>query len=236
MKHLLFAVCLLISAAATAQQKSLGSWQVVNGQYNVNKHWFLWGELQVRSQRFFNTFYYYETKGGAGLNIGKNFSFLAGTGRYATYSNNGNFKKPFANEEFRLWQQFVINSYLNKLKFEHRYRVEQRWLTNGGYKNRYRYRLNLFLPLNNNKIAVKTFFLNAHDEVFLTNREPHFERNRIFAGAGYMPEKNMTVLAGYMHQYDYIPGASTHKNFIQLSLLLQFHQQDGVERLPQVLD
>ena len=32
--------------------------------------------------------------------------FIVGrTGGYATYANDGNFKKPFANEEFRFWRQ-----------------------------------------------------------------------------------------------------------------------------------
>lgn len=237
MRNILLIICLLVSLSVTAQQKNPGTWHVVNAQYNINKKWFVWGEVQTRSQKFMSTFYYYETKGGVGMYIGKDFSVLAGTGRYATYSNNGDFKKPFANEEFRLWQQLNMNNYVHRLKFEHRYRMEQRWLTNGGYRNRYRYRLNTFLPLNNTKITAKTFFLNAHDEVFLTNKKPHFERNRIFAGAGYMPDKNTTLMAGYMYQYDYMAsGASSGKSFLQLSLLFQFHQDPGVERIPQVAD
>src|SRR6185312_1282337 len=148
MRNFICVFFLLSFQYVTGQQKSLGTWHVVNAQYNINTKWFVWGEAQTRSQEFFNTFYYYEAKGGGGLNIGKNFSFLVGTGRYATYSNHGNFKTPFANEEFRLWQQLVISSYVHKVKFEHRYRIEQRWLTNGGYRNRYRYRLNVFLPIN----------------------------------------------------------------------------------------
>ncbi|OJY92827.1 MAG: hypothetical protein BGP13_20735 [Sphingobacteriales bacterium 40-81] len=229
--------CLLISLSANAQQKDLGTWHVVNAQYNINKKWFVWGELQTRSQKFMDAFYYYEAKGGAGMYIGKDFSLWVGTGRYATYANDGNFKKPFANEEFRFWQQLNMNNYVHRIKFEHRYRMEQRWLAQGGYKNRYRYRLNAFLPLNNTKVTAKTFFLNAHEEIFLTNKKPHFERNRIFVGAGYMPDKNTTLMGGYLHQYDYTAaGTSSAKNFFQISLLLQFHHDETVERVPQILD
>lgn len=237
MKRLICSICLLICITAAAQQKNLGTWHVVNAQYNINKKWFVWGELQTRSQKFMNSFFYYETKGGAGMYLGKDFSLLAGAGRYATYSNNGDFKTPFANQEFRLWQQLNMNNYLHRVKFEHRYRMEQRWLTNGGYRNRYRYRLNAFLPLNNSKVTAKTIFLNAHDEIFLTNKKPHFERNRLFVGAGYVTNKSTTVMAGYMHQYDYAAaGTSASKNFLQLSLLLQFHHDETVERVPQILD
>jgi hypothetical protein len=227
MKNVIFTVCILSVLTAGAQQKNLGTWHVVNAQYNINKKWFVWGELQTRSQKFVNNFFYYEAKGGAGMYIGKDFYLLLGTGRYATYSDNGNFKQPFVNQEFRLWQQLNMNTYLNRIKFEHRYRVEQRWFANGTYKNRYRYRLNTFLPLNNTKLIAKTFFLNAHNEIFITNKKPHFERNRTFLGAGYMPNNNTTLIAGYMRQYDYTPAASASKSFLQLSLSLQFYRDKG---------
>ncbi len=236
MRNLILIVLLITSLTATAQQNKLGTWHAVNAQYNIKKKWFIWVELQTRSQEFMNKFFYYETKGGVGMYIGKDFSALLATGRYATYSNDGNFEKPFANEEFRIWQQFNINNYINRVKLDHRYRIEQRWFADGRYKNRYRYRLNFFLPLNNTKITAKTFFLNASDEIFLTNKKPHFERNRAFAGAGYMPGKNITFTAGYLYQYDYTPLESSGKSFLQLSMSLQFHHDETIERMPQIFD
>jgi len=164
MKLLLTILVLLTVQFSFAQNDKLGTWNIVNFKYNADQKWSVWAESQTRSQLFFNHFFYYEIKGGIGYSINKNFSFLFGTGRYATYSNDGNFKKPFANEEFRLWQQITMNQYLDRLKFEHRYRIEQRWLSNGGYRNRFRYRLNVVLPLKNKRLDPKTFYLTAFEE------------------------------------------------------------------------
>ena len=38
-----------------------------------------------------------------------------------------------------------------------------------------------------------TFYLSGWDEIYLTNSDPHFERNRIYAGAGYQLSKHFTV-------------------------------------------
>lgn len=228
---------LFISGIALSQTNDIGTWHIVNAQFNFNKKWQAFAELQLRSQLFFDNFFYYETKAGIGYNINKNFSVLAGTGRYTTYSNDGNFQKPFANRELRVWQQLIMNNYVDRLKFEHRYRAEQRWLTNE-YRNRFRYRLNAVLPLNNGKLIKHTFYLTAFDEVFLNNKAPHFERNRLFGGAGYMFNPLLTLQAGYLHQYDYATAGNSHKNFLQFSLFLVFNngQQEMPERIPQTID
>ena len=50
-------------------------------------------------------------------------------------------------EEHRIWQQLIVNDFIGRVKFEHRYRIEQRWV-NKQYLNRFRYRLMLFVPVN----------------------------------------------------------------------------------------
>lgn len=226
--------CLLLCNVAFAQNDKFGTWNIVNTKLNLDKKWSVFNELQLRSQLFFGDFYYYEIKGGISYSVNKNFTFLVGTGRYATYSNGGNFEKPFVNEEFRTWQQLTMNTYLSRIKFEHRYRAEQRWLSNGGYRNRFRYRLNTFLPLNNNKIEPHTFYLNAFDEIFLTNVTPYFERNRIFGGAGYQFSKQLTVQGGYIYQFDYKPNnTKAGKSFLQLSCLIELNaHKNPREKIP----
>ena len=235
MKLKITIIVLLLSKFVFSQNKDLGSWQVVNAQLSLSSKWETFAELQARSNRFFDNFFYYEIKGGVSYSINKNFSFLVGVGRYATYSGDGNFAKPFDNEEFRIWQQVTMNQYLDRLKIEHRYRAEQKWLTDG-YRNRFRYRLNAMLPLNNAKLVPGTFYLNAYDEVFLNNKAPHFERNRFFAGAGYILTPVTTVQAGYVNQYNYSLDKRGGKNFLQFSLMLQFEYDDDRERIPNLMD
>ena len=235
MKLKITIILLLFSKLTFAQNKELGTWQVVNAQLSLSQKWEVFTELQARSNSFFNNFFYYEIKGGLSYSINNNFSFLIGTGRYATYADEGNFAKPFVSEEFRIWQQLTMNQYLERLKIEHRYRAEQKW-TGDGYRNRFRYRLNMMLPLNNAKLVPGTVYLNAYDEVFLNNKAPHFERNRFFAGAGYILSPVTTVQAGYVNQYNYSLSKRGGKNFLQLSLMLQFKYDDDRERIPNLMD
>jgi hypothetical protein len=146
-----------------------------------------------------------------------------GTGQYITYSPGGNFKKPIGTREYRLWEQFVFNDKVDRLLLEHRYRIEQRWL-NGVYRNRFRYRLNLILPINHFGFDPHTFFLTTFNEIFLTNKAPHFERNRFLIGGGYKFSKLLFVQTGYCNQYDYrANGTSVTNHFLQTSLFFNFH-------------
>ena len=235
MKLTITIIVLLLSNFIFSQNKDLGSWNVVNVQYDINPKWEVYTELQTRSNRFFDNFFYYEIKGGIGYKINKHFSFLLGTGRYATYSDEGNFVKPLQNEEFRIWQQINMKQYLGRLKIEHRYRAEQKWL-NDGYRNRFRYRLSAEVPVNKAKTDRGAVYVNISDEIFLNNRIPHFERNRFFAGAGYVISPVTAVQAGYVYQYNYKLNQSGGKSFLQLYLLFQLQNEGKEDRKSHLID
>src|SRR5947209_16480812 len=101
-----------------------------------------------------------------------------------------------------MWEQFVLNNNIDRIKIEHRYRVEQRWI-NGNYFNRFRYRLNAVVPLNHSTTIPKTIFVSVFDEVFFTDKVPYFIRNRFFAGTGYQFNKIFTMQVGFIRQFDY---------------------------------
>ena len=109
-------------------------------------------------------------------------------GRYSTSDYNDLYAKPL-NVEKRLWEQITLTQYSHRLKLEHRYRIEQRWLRFGDgstdFRQRLRYRFNAFLPLNKKTLAAGTVFLSAYDEIFLNPKGPVFERNRVYGGVGY---------------------------------------------------
>jgi len=224
LKHLLI---LLSPLWVCAQQKDAGSWHSVNVQLNTKKKWIGFAELQTRSRKPADQFYYYEIKGGVGYSVLPGFSALLVAGRYVTYSGDGNYEKPLAGEEFRIWQQLLFNDRIYRLRLDHRIRTEQRFLSNHVYRNRFRYRLNVVLPLGQESLLPHTFYLTSFDEIFLTNKAPHFERNRVFGGGGYVCSKVVTLQAGYLYQYDYSTAATAGKHFIQLSLFLQFNPDAG---------
>lgn len=234
-----FAVCLACNQWGHAQTSGLGTWSVLNTRLNVNKKLGAFTELQLRSQSFYSDFYYYEVKGGLVYNLNKNFVLVLGGGKYTTYdiTTEGSFNKPINVNETRFWEELTTAQYMGRLKFEHRYRIEQRWL-NGSFRNRFRYRLTTAIPLNKQTFEPGTLFVAAFNEVFFTNLSPYFERNRVFVGAGYQVHKRLVIQPGYIYQFDYKANqASTGKSFFQLNLLFNFHADpNGMLRLPSTVD
>ncbi len=229
-------VSIFFCTKALAQNEGLGTWNIANFRYSFNKKWSVWSELQTRSNQFYNHFYYHELKAGFQYNLTDAAALLMGTGQYTTYSPGGNFKSPVLTHESRLWQQVTLTNNISRLKLEHRYRIEQRWLTQG-YRNRFRYRLSSIVPLNNATLQPHVFYLTAFDEIFLTNQKPHFERNRLYGGAGYQFSKTFTLQCGFITQYDYRAiGTSITNNFLQTLLLFNFKQKENKEYHPAAVD
>lgn len=197
-----------------------------------------WGgyiELQSRANQFFNEFFYYETKGGVSYDIAKNYTALMGAGRYTT-EDNDNMKQASVNE-FRMWEQLVFNNFLDRVKIEHRYRAEQRWL-NGIYRNRFRYRINFVVPLNHRKIEPKTYFISVFDEVFLNNKVPHFERNRFSATLGYQFDKAISLQMGWLNQYNYSNTSAGAKNNLAITFMYRINRKNSTpkEHVPTTVD
>ncbi|UOQ52209.1 DUF2490 domain-containing protein [Hymenobacter cellulosivorans] len=197
---------LLSHHAASAQTPGTwGNWFIgtVVLPGSVEKKWGGYVEAQARTNGLFRQYFYNELKGGLSYDLDKNFTVLLGGGRYSTFDEPG----PI-NLEKRLWQQLVINQFLDRIKLEHRYRVEQRWLTyraedSTAFRQRLRYRLNAFLPLFHHTITNKTLFLSVYDEIFLNPKGPVFERNRAYAGLGYQFTKQLNVQVGWLRQANY---------------------------------
>jgi hypothetical protein len=162
-----------------------GSWAILTAQLpgSAEHRWGGYVELQGRSNALARQFFYYELKGGASFDIDPNFTVLVGGGRYSTSDYRALEDGPL-NTEKRLWEQLVLTQYSKRLKLEHRYRIEQRWFSfrddSTAFRQRIRYRLNGFFPLNKKTITTGTLFLSAYDEIFLNPSGPVFERNRVY--------------------------------------------------------
>lgn len=236
---LLLTMALTTGISATAQTSRLGSWNVINAKISLSKHWRLFTEAQLRSQSFYSDHFYYEVKGGISYNIGKKVQVLVGTGKYITYDSEqeGNFPKPITSNETRLWQQFTLNHDLGRIQFEHRYRIEQRFYTDE-YRNRFRYRLGITIPVNKKEVESGTFYVTAFDEVFLTNKAPYFSRNRLLAGAGYQFNDIFTLQPAYVYQFDYdSDNTGFGKHFFHLTAMIDIDKVDDlITNLPAAFD
>ncbi|HHJ49566.1 MAG TPA: DUF2490 domain-containing protein, partial [Phaeodactylibacter sp.] len=99
----------------------------------------------------------------------------------------------------RIWQQFILNNRIGPLKFEHRYRIEQRWVNND-FRSRFRYRLMLFIPLNSRQIEAGSLFLGLYDEIFVNGEWDFFDRNRLYGALGYQLNRTSNIQVGLLHQ------------------------------------
>ncbi|SFC72606.1 Protein of unknown function [Spirosoma endophyticum] len=253
-----FTLCLIaflsaFSLSQTFAQTSLtpttpwGTWLIGTIQLPANeKKWGGFAEIQARSNGMFRQYFYNELKAGVSYDVDRNFSLMVAGGHYATYDYQDLSAGPL-NTEKRLWEQLIINQYLSRIKFEHRYRVEQRWFTfrdgTTPYRNRIRYRLNAFVPINNRTITDKTVFLSVYDEIFLNPIGPTFERNRFYAGIGYQLDKQWIVQLGVVNQTNYNPATfesgvftpqmASGKSNVVVGLTYRLKRKgNGLEKLP----
>ncbi len=213
------AAALMLAGSALAQSP-LGTWNIFNVRYNLSERLSLFAEPQLRSLRFYDHFHYYEFKGGFQYTLDKNFSVGGGIGNYHTYQEGGDFVTPKLNDELRTWAQVQMRQYLRRLKFEHRYRAEQRWTSNG-FRHRFRYRLLMAIPIDRESVDAGAYYLAFANEIFCTDKAPFFERNRFFVGVGKRFNEMLAVQGGWIHQYDYRLTDEIGRQFFQISFLLE---------------
>jgi hypothetical protein len=225
MKRLIFiGLILLTNLGVTAQKIDLGSWNMLNIKFNLNPKISFFGEAQLRSLKFYSNFHYYEVKGGVNYKLNSNLKLTLACGSYQTYREGGNFVLPKNNDEFRIWPQLLLTQPIGAFKIEQRYRAELRFTSNG-YRNRFRYRLGLSYPFGKKKNDFKPFQVSASNELFFTNNEPYFERNRIQFTFQFKPSKNTAIQLGYLHQFDYKINDETGRDFLQIGFLLELNKR-----------
>lgn len=229
---LLPGLCLALFHTSYAQYngRGLGTWNLVNLRYIFDDKWSVFGEAQLRSLKFYNDFHYHEFKAGVQYRAMPQLSLALGAGQYDTYLEGGNFLLPKNTSEFRIWPQIVVNTPLNRLKLEQRMRTEFRFTT-VGYRFRLRYRVGLAYAFGQNKEGFVPYQLSASSELFFSNREPYFERNRLSINFNYQVSQMVTLQTGYIHQFDYRINDEIGRDFFQLGLFLDLHKlrRTGVE-------
>ncbi|MBK9735961.1 MAG: DUF2490 domain-containing protein [Saprospiraceae bacterium] len=208
------------------QNFDLGTWNILQLKYNYDEKWSVFAETQLRSLKFYKNFHYYEYKGGINYKIYKNVNLTFGAGSYQTYKEGGDFVTPKNNDEFRFWPQVVFFQPIGKLKIEQRYRTEFRFTSNG-YRNRFRYRLGLSYPFGSERNGYKPFQISASNEIFFTDKEPYFERNRLSIMFNYKSSKSTTLQIGYLHQFDYKINDETGRDFLQIGYFIELFRNNS---------
>ena len=219
MKKLFISFFVLAAFFVFAQSEHISSFSAVTVTYNFHPKFFLYGEGQLRGIEDYSYPDYYEIKGGLGYNLTKNHKPFLGIGRYANYKNHA-----LSNEEFRVWLQDIISFKQGIVKFENRFRAEQSWFYEPqtdvhSKRNRFRYRLNVSLPLNAKEVKPGTVFANVYDEIFfVTPMKPTFARNRVYGGFGYQIDHNFGIASGYLWQREFEAKGNKNLHYLYLAL------------------
>ena len=135
-----------------------------------------------------------------GLNYHINPNAIATIG-YGFIETDGSFQKiqnDVNAKEHRIFEQLILKNKVGEFLFEHRYRLEQRFIDFGDRKDtqhRARYRLQVTLPLTD------IFFLNFYDEIFLNLQGSVYGQNRLYGALGINVTESLSVQAGYLKNH-----------------------------------
>lgn len=199
---------------------TIGNWTAATSQIRVSDDWSIHTEFQFRSYEVYPKTEELMIRPGINYHLSDSAIITAGYAyipRYVFDKAQSDFLHP---DENRVWEQFLMTNSVRRFFFEHRYRLEQRWIgadTPTGstrYLNRIRYMIRVSIPLNTQKMEKGTWFLNFYDELFMNIVQNPFDRNRLYGAIGYQFAPSANVQLGYMVQ---TVGAVT-KPYFQLAL------------------
>jgi hypothetical protein len=181
----------------------IGNWTMFFGQVRLTDKIGIHAEAQFRDYKLFNQPEQILLRTGIVYHINTTSNLTLGYGSVTNFAfNDERFENPTVNEN-RIWQQLLMKNNIGRFYFEHRYRIEQRWLksqNNTLYRDRMRYLLRMSIPLNKKTIENQTIFLSFYDELFINITSNPFDRNRLFGAVGYQFGNGLNLQLGYMAQ------------------------------------
>ncbi|WP_299766549.1 DUF2490 domain-containing protein [uncultured Dokdonia sp.] len=200
MKKIFLALVLVLMTASTYAQNNgedeLGAWYMLFTNNRVSEKLSIHAEVQYRNYEFADNFNQLLLR--TALNYHISDKAMASFG-YGFISTDPTFPEPEGEEnisEHRIYQQFVLRNSVGKLKFSHRYRLEQRFIDNplsgNDTQHRARYFLRLTYPLSDK------WFLTAYDEVFINLQNEFFGQNRLYGALGYNFSDKLSTQVGYL--------------------------------------
>jgi len=195
-KMVALAVLLVLPVFMKAQESNFGNWLVYIGNKKLNSKWNIHNEIQYRNYDAIEDLEQLLLRTGLGYTFNENKNnVLLGYGYILSENYIDNLNEKVTINEHRIFQQFTSGQDIGKVKLNHRYRFEQRFVE-ADFKLRFRYFLGLNVPLSKSN----KFYFSAYNEIFLNTQSSIFDRNRIYTGLGYRLNKKIKVELGYMSQ------------------------------------
>lgn len=195
-------------------QNETGNWLMYFGTNKISEKFSIHTEIQHRNHTINpNNIEQLLLRTGLNYHFKPNSSVTLGYAHIGNYVYQSEQNSPEI-EEHRIWQQFLTSNYIGSVKLEHRYRLEQRYIEND-FKARFRYRLMVFVPLNRKKIETGSLYLGVYDELFIDDKRPFFDRNRLYGGLGYQYANNLHFQVGLLRQ----EVQTSAKTFLQFGII-----------------
>lgn len=196
---------LLINLFSYAQSPSgtTGNWLMFTNQTRLSERFSIHIEGQYRSYEAGPNTEQVLTRAGVNFHINKTATGSLGYGYIVNYAYDKELLPGIQSVENRIWQQFTLRSSIGRVLFDHRYRLEQRWIqskTNFRYLDRIRYALRITIPINKKEIEKNTLFISVYDELFIHFTKTPFDRNRLYGALGFQFNKNANVQLGCLAQ------------------------------------
>ena len=111
--------------------------------------------------------------------------------------------------EWRIWHEYLFAVPMTRFNVYHRLRIEHRWTKdfkeNSSYffRNRWRYMLNVKIPINKPKLGPKTFYIAPEAELIMQSGKAvinsPMEDLRLHTSFGYIVKPQLTLAAGLMY-------------------------------------
>lgn len=203
MKKIILGFTLLfLSITAHSQSSDLGNWLLYFGNKKIDSKWNWHHEIQYRNYNAIGDLEQLLLRTGIGYNLSENNNnLLLGYGYIHSQNYLDNTDEKVNINEHRIFQQFITRQSFSRVKLQHRYRFEQRWIEDADFRLRFRYFLSLNIAINNSDIVDKTWYGSIYNEIFINDDQVIFDRNRLFIGVGYKLNKSAKFELGYMNQF-----------------------------------
>jgi hypothetical protein len=201
MKKISLCFAILLSTIGLAQntgEDEWGAWYMYFGTNKISEKLSIHSEAQLRLYETTANFNQLLLRTGLNYHINPEAIVTLGYGYIATDGTFEEFPNEIDSKENRIFQQLILKNKVGEFLFEHRYRLEQRFIDFGettDTQHRARYRLQVTLPLTN------TFFVNVYDEVFLNLQDEIFGQNRLYAAIGVRITENSSLQLGYLKNH-----------------------------------
>jgi len=213
-------VCLTLAPIAARAQAPAGprdvtsntnAWLMYFGDHAFARRWALHAEAQARRADVVDGWQQLLLRPGLVYALAPNARVSAGYAFVRTWPYGG---QPAAArfDEDRAWQQLQLGHATGPVVWQHRYRLEQRWVNvptgantrDRRYSNRARYLVRATVPLQGRTVDAGEPYLSAYDELFpnwgRNVGRNTLDQNRIYGALGWRLGASTRVEAGYLQQ------------------------------------